>query len=174
MSIIEEIKSSYKGGSTLTKLLYINIAVFIVIRLLQIFFSLPSGQSDFASYQLLNWLSIPSDLLELAMKPWTLISYMFVHFNFVHLIFNMLYLYWFGRIFLEFLNPRQLLGVYFLGGISGAVVYLIAYNLLPILYFYFSSAILMGASASVMAILFSIARYMPNHTVYLLFSGRSD
>lgn len=168
MSIVREIKQSYRQGGALTKLIYINIGAFIVIRLLQAFFSLSTGSLD---YPLLKWLSVPSDPLLLLFKPWTILTYMFVHYDFLHILFNMLWLYWFGRIFLEFLNPRQLLGVYFMGGISGAIVYLIAYNLLPGLYQYSANSILLGASASVMALLFTMARLRGNHRIYLMFIG---
>ncbi|MBS2096678.1 rhomboid family protein [Carboxylicivirga linearis] len=168
MSIVDEIKQSYKQGGALIKLIYINIGVFIVIRLLQAFLTLSTGSLD---YPLLQWVSVPSDPLELLFKPWTIITYMFVHYDFLHILFNMLWLYWFGKIFLEFLNPRQLLGVYFLGGITGAVVYLIAYNLLPGLYQFQPNSILLGASASVMALLFTMARLRGNHKIYLLFFG---
>lgn len=159
MSIIDEIKQSYRQGGALTKLIYINIAVFIVLRLLQSF------------VPLLEWLSVPSMPMVLLFKPWTLLTYMFVHYDFLHILMNMLYLFWFGRIFLEFFNPRQLLGVYLLGGLSGAILYLVAYNFIPVLYQHFPSSILLGASASVMAILFAVARYMPDHRIYLLFFG---
>ncbi|MBS2210497.1 rhomboid family intramembrane serine protease [Carboxylicivirga mesophila] len=171
MSIVDEIKQSYRQGGVLTKLIYINIGVFIAIRLLQVFFSFSSGSGSAQYYPLLEWVSVPADLSKLLFKPWTLISYMFVHYDFLHILFNMLYLYWFGRIFLEFLNPRQLLGVYFLGGLLGVVFYLISYNLIPVLHQQVPYAILMGASGSVMAILFAIARYAPNHKIYLLFFG---
>lgn len=171
MSIIDEIKESYKQGGALTKLIYVNVAVFIIVRLLQVFFSFSSGSGSLAHYPVLNWISVPSDPLELVFKPWTLITYMFVHYDFLHIIFNMIYLYWFGRIFLEFLNPRQLLGVYFLGGLSGALVYLLAYNFVPVLYQYNSSAILLGASASVMAILFTTARLRPDFKIHMMFFG---
>ncbi len=171
MSIIDEIKQSYRQGGALTKLIYVNVAVFVVVRLIQVFFSFSSGSGSLADYPVLNWISVPSDPIELLMKPWTLITYMFVHYDFLHIIFNLIYLYWFGRIFLEFLNPRQLLGVYFLGGLSGALMYLLAYNLVPVLYQYNSSSILLGASASVMAILFTIARLRSDHQIYLMFFG---
>ncbi len=161
MSIIDEIKHSYKNGGALTKLIYINIGVFIVIRLVQGFIQLP----------LLNWVSVPSAPMELLYKPWTIITYMFVHYEFMHILFNMLWLYWFGRIFLEFLNPRQLLGVYFLGGISGAIIYLLTYNLVPALYQYNSNTILLGASASVMAILFTVSRLRGDFKINLMFIG---
>ena len=168
MSIIDEIKQSYRQGGALTKLIYINVGAFIVIRLLQAIFSLSTGSLD---YPLLQWVSVPSDPLELLFKPWTLLTYMFVHYDFLHILFNMLWLYWFGRIFLEFLNPRQLLGVYFMGGISGAIVYLVAYNLLPGLYQFSANSILLGASASVMALLFTIARLRGDHQIYMMFIG---
>ncbi|MCU4165318.1 rhomboid family intramembrane serine protease [Carboxylicivirga caseinilyticus] len=168
MGIVDEIKQSYKQGGALIKLIYINIGVFVIIRLLQALFSLSTGSLD---YPLLQWVSVPSDPMELLFKPWTIITYMFVHYDFFHILFNMLWLYWFGKIFLEFLNPRQLLGVYFLGGITGAIIYLLAYNLVPGLYQFQSNSILLGASASVMAILFTMAKLRGDHKIYLMFIG---
>jgi hypothetical protein len=83
----------------------------------------------------------------------------------------MLYLYWFGKIFLQYFNPRQLLGVYFMGGLAGALLYIVSYNFFPALYQFVPSAIMLGASASVMAILFAVARYAPNFRVHLIFLG---
>ena len=171
MGILDEIKQSYRQGGALTKLIYINVGVFIAIRLLQVFFSISSGSGSVNDYPLLEWVSVPAHPMSLLFKPWTLLTYMFVHYDFLHILFNMLYLYWFGRIFLEFLNPRQLLGVYILGGLSGVVFYLVSYNLIPIFQQQVPYAILMGASGSVMAILFAIAKYAPNHKLYLMFFG---
>ncbi|MCG8580336.1 MAG: rhomboid family intramembrane serine protease [Bacteroidales bacterium] len=171
MGILDEIKQSYRQGGALTRLIYINVGVFVAIRLLQVFFSFSSGSASVNDYPLLQWLSVSADLSALLFKPWTVLTYMFVHYDFLHILFNMLYLYWFGRIFLEFLNPRQLLGVYFLGGFSGVVFYLLSYNLIPVLIPQVPVVLLMGASGSVMAILFAIARYAPNHKIHLLFFG---
>lgn len=171
MGIWEEIKDSYRWGSVLTRLIYINIAVFVILRLVQTVLTLTTGPYGEADYPLLLWLSLPSDPATLIFRPWTLITYMFVHYNFLHVLFNLLYLYWFGKLFLEFLKPRQLLGVYLLGGLAGALLYLFAFNLIPSFYSFFPSSILMGASASVMAILFAVSTYRPNHTIYLLFIG---
>jgi len=171
MGILDEIKQSYRQGGALTKLIYINVGVFIAIRLLQVFFSFSTGSASVNEYPLLNWVSVPADPMALLFKPWTIFTYMFVHYDFLHILVNMLYLYWFGRIFLEFLNPRQLLGVYVLGGLTGVVFYLVSYNFIPVLHQQASYAILMGASGSVMAILFAVAKYAPNHKIYLLFFG---
>ena len=166
MSIVDEIKRSYHQGGALTKFIYVNIGVFIVVRLLQIFFSFAGGPG--AGYPLLMWISVPSDLGALLVKPWTVLTYMFVHYEFIHFIFNVLVLYWFGRLFLMFFSSRQFVGVYFLGGIAGAVMFIVVSNLIPTL----GHSILMGASASVMALLFAASVYRPNFTVYLVFFGQ--
>lgn len=171
MSIVEEIKESYRQGGVLTKLIYINIAVFVSIRLLQLILGLSTGELNQDSFAFLNWLALPSSPMELILKPWTLFTYMFLHYDFLHVLFNLLYLYWFGKLFLEFLNPRQLLGVYIYGGLAGGLLYVLAYNYVPLFYQNVPSSILMGASASVMAILMAVARYAPNHQVYLMFFG---
>ncbi len=165
MSIVDEIKRSYHQGGVLTKFIYVNIGVFIVVRLLQVFFSFAGGPG--ADYPLLMWISVPSDPGALLLKPWTILTYMFVHYKFIHFIFNILVLYWFGQLFMMFFSSRQLVGVYFLGGIAGAVMFIIVSNLIPAL----NHSILMGASASVMALLFAASVYRPNFTVYLMFFG---
>jgi membrane associated rhomboid family serine protease len=172
MSIWNEIKDSYKWGSSLTKLIYINLVVFLIITLAPLPIWIFTGSTE-AWHQLgwITWISVPSEPAVLLMRPWTLLTYMFVHQNFLHILFNILYLYWFGKLFLEFLKPRQLVGVYILGGIGGAVAYLLAFNLLPAFYTHVPSGILLGASASAMAILFAVARYAPNHRIYLMFIG---
>jgi signal transduction histidine kinase len=95
---------------------------------------------------------------------------MFLHFDFLHLLFNVLYLYWFGRLFMHIIGESYLLRTYLIGGLAGALAFFLAYNFLPVFYGN-DNAILMGASASVMAVLFTVARYEPNHKVYLLFFG---
>ncbi len=173
MTIWREIKDSYKWGSVLTRLIYINIGVFIMLRLIQVVFTLLMTTGPYAenNYPLLQWLSMPSDPMALMLKPWTIVTYMFVHYQFFHILFNVLYLYWFGKLFLEFLNSKRLLIVYFGGGITGGLVYMLAFNLVPSFYHHFPSGILMGASASAMAILFAVASHAPNHRVYLMFLG---
>lgn len=167
MPILDEIKYSFKQGGALTRLIYVNLGVFVVIRLLLALFSL-----TYPSYFVLDrWLSVPADPEALLFQPWSIITYMFLHVEFLHILFNMLYLYWFGKIFLQFFNPRQLLGVYFMGGISGALLYIVSYNTLPALYQLAPNSVMMGASASVMAIIFAVAKYAPNFKVHLMFLG---
>jgi membrane associated rhomboid family serine protease len=97
---------------------------------------------------------------------------MFLHKNFLHILFNLLWLYWFGRIFTEYLDGKKLAGVYILGGLSGAFLYILAYNIFPVFFQQLQMSYALGASAAVMAIVISIAVYVPDYTVYLLFIGR--
>jgi membrane associated rhomboid family serine protease len=173
MGILDEIKLSYRQGSVLIKLIYINISVFLLMTLLPFVlwltgvFETPQQGSDF----FLPFVSVPSSPMVLLMRPWTLFTYMFVHADFLHVLFNVIYLFWFGRLFLEFLRPYQLLGVYIYGGFGGALLYLLTFNFVPALIIFAPSSILLGASASAMAILFAVATYAPNHAVYLVFIG---
>lgn len=166
MSIIDEIKESFKKGSVLTRLIYINLGVFLFIRILNVFFFLLN--KDFS---LVNWLALPADINQLAYKPWTLITYMFLHFDFLHILFNILWLYWLGKIFLFYFNSKQLVGVYILGGVAGGIFFLAAYNLFPAFTEMVVFSRLLGASASVIAIVIAVAMWAPNHTINLLFIG---
>ncbi|MDA3930280.1 MAG: rhomboid family intramembrane serine protease [Prolixibacteraceae bacterium] len=162
MDIWGEIKQTFKQGSTITRLIYVNLAVFLTLRIVLVVFTLFK-----LDVPLLEWLALPSDLATLASRPWTLITYMFLHYNFIHILFNMLWLYWFGKIFMMYFDERKLLGTYVLGGLSGGVLYIIAYNVLPAFSDIAEGGILLGASASIIAIVISSAIHAPNLTVNL-------
>lgn len=165
-SIVDEIKESFKQGSVLTRLIYINIGVFLVVRIVNVFAFL-SNQN----FSLVNWLALPSDIHQLAYRPWTMVTYMFLHFGFFHILFNILWLYWLGKIFLFYFNEKQLLGVYLLGGFFGGIFYLAAYNFLPAFTGAVDNSVLLGASASVVAIVVAVAVWAPNHPINLMFIG---
>ena len=164
MDIVGDIKQTFKQGSIVTRLIYINIGVFLLIKIIGLLFYL-GGQP----FKLENWLSVPSNINDLILRPWTPITYMFLHVGFLHLLFNILGLYWFGKMFLYQFEGRKLLSLYLLGGISGALLYVAAYNIFPS----FSSVygLLLGASASIFAILVALAVYEPNREIYLVFVG---
>ncbi len=166
--LIDEIKSTFKHGSMLTRLIYINLAVFIAVNLIDaITFLLAKGDSNF----LLNLLQVPAQLEQILMHPWSLLTYMFLHHDFIHILFNLLWLFWLGKIFLEYFNGRQLLTTYLLGGLFGAFTYILAYNLFPVFHQVVPVSYALGASASVLAIVVATATYVPNYTIYLLFLG---
>jgi len=170
MAIIDEIKESFKKGSTLTRLIYINLAVFILVNLVEAIFFLSNNHAGFSDF--LVQLAVPADLSLLLKRPWTLVTYMFTHKGFIHILFNLLWLFWFGKVFLEYFDGKKLVGVYILGGLSGAVFYIVAFNLFPVFNQDLVLSIALGASASVTAIAIAIASYVPNYTWNLMFIGR--
>jgi membrane associated rhomboid family serine protease len=151
-------------GNILAELTVINAAMFIIIRCMDVVATL----LDISTISPLHYLQLPSSPAQLIKQPWSLITYMFTHFDVWHITFNMLLMYWFGRIFLTFFNPRQLCGAYIIGGIAGGALYMLAYNTLP----YFREGNLMGASASVMTIVFTTAFYRKNYEITLILIGR--
>ena len=166
--IITNLKRSFLAGSILKKLIFINVAVFILIRLLGILLLLFNLQD----FPILLYLQLPASPMALLSRPWTLFTYMFTHFEFLHILFNMLWLYWFGELFLQVFNERQLGGLYVLGGLAGALLFVVSYNLFPYFREVAAFSFLMGASASVMAIVFAVSFYRKEIEINLLLIGR--
>lgn len=170
MGMWDEIKKTFSTGSSLNRLIYINIAVFLLITFIALIgFLLKSSE---ISEKTLNLISVPSSLGILLTRPWTLITYMFVHKDIWHILFNMLWFYWFGIIFLEYLDQRKLVAVYLLGGISGALVYILSFNIFPAFSGAVAESVAIGASASVMAVVIAISAYVPDYTVQLFLFGK--
>jgi membrane associated rhomboid family serine protease len=165
-SLINDIKYAYRTGDVGTRLLFVNIGVFLILTILRIIGSF-SGVDVLGAVT--PWITANSGWEEMLFKPWTLITYMFVHLGFWHILTNMILLYFSGRIFEGILNGKRLLAVYFLGGITGFLLYFIAYNIFPV--FNGSAVPILGASASIMAILVAIATYSPNMVLRLVLIG---
>lgn len=161
---------NFSQNTTLIKLLYINLAVFIGIKLLYLIFWLLATQLTPEQFAL-NWLAVPAKLSSLVVKPWTVVSYMFLHIDFWHIIGNMLWLYFLGQLFVEFIGERKLLTVYIAGGIAGALLYILFFNIFPVFKGVMPISKALGASASVMAIIIAVGTYVPNFSIRLLFLG---
>ncbi|MBR2492186.1 MAG: rhomboid family intramembrane serine protease [Paludibacteraceae bacterium] len=165
-NILEEIKQSFNKGNYLTRLIYINAGVFLVVQLLSVIFYLLDISNIWFTY-----LELPAFFHTLMKQPWSIITYMFMHRDLIHLIFNLLALYWFGKIFIDYFSQKQLVGLYILGGIGGAIFYLIAYNITNTFQYNIFFSYLIGASASVMAIIFALVRYIPDEEINLALIG---
>jgi membrane associated rhomboid family serine protease len=166
MTIFDEIKESFKEGSVLTRLIYINLGVFLAVRIVNVFYFLAGLPFPF-----LEWLALPADFGTLASRPWTLLTYMFLHFDFLHILFNLLWLYWMGQLFMGYFDQRRLLTIYLFGGLAGGLFYIVGYNLFPVFSGMVADSRLLGASASVIAIVTALAIHAPNHAIYLMFLG---
>jgi membrane associated rhomboid family serine protease len=169
----DEVKRFFKQRSILSTLILINIAVWALVNLSGVLFFLYNKPDPATADEwFLQFFAVPAYLPSLLAQPWTLISYMFLHVDFFHLLFNMLWLYWFGKIFLQYLNSKQLLQTYLAGGLAGAFLYIIAYNFFPVFSTQLPQSLALGASASVMAIVTATSFYVPNFTIQMLFIGR--
>ncbi len=165
-SIFDDLKRTFQQGNIVVRLIYINVAAFVLCTLLSTvlaFFNIKVNEL------LVDYLWLPSNLLSLLHRPWTFITYMFMHAGVWHLLGNMLWLYWFGKLFLYFFSAKHLRGLYIVGGLLGGVLYLVAYNALPV--FEAKSAMLVGASASVLAIAIATAVREPEYRINLMFVG---
>ncbi len=169
MSLIDEIRAVVRSGGILTQLIAINLAVFLVVNLIGVVFFLAAMEGGTGT--IVRMFAVPADLGNLAAKPWTLFTYMFLHEGFLHILFNILWLYWFGIIFLRYFSASQMLGLYILGGLFGGLFYIVSFNVFPVFQPYLSASFALGASASVIAIVAATAVYIPNFTVHLMFIG---
>ena len=163
--MFNEIKQRYSKANPLFKLIYINIAVYVLVQVVYT----SSFLFQNSSIDLVYLLGMPSEPKELLFRPWTPFTYMFTHFGFTHILFNLIWLYFAGQIFLQYFTSKKLYSIYLMGGLLGGLAYLLAYNLFPA--FSQQNTQLIGASASVLAILFAVASYVPNYKVNLIFIG---
>lgn len=164
--IIENLKLKYKTGSVLTKIILINVIVFVILKVIEVFLVL----FNINTLSIIDFLGVPSNLALLINRFWTPITYMFVHVDFLHILFNMLWLYWFGKIFMQYFTGRTLGSLYILGGLAGALLYVLSFNTIPY-YLDMGRGWMIGASAAVMAIVMGSAFYKPDLKLNLLFIG---
>ena len=169
MSIIDEIKESFRKGTTLHKLIYLNLGLFLAVQIVRIVLVLSNAYDLFPGF--LNYLAVPANLEVLARRPWTLITYMFLHEGFIHILFNLLWLYWFGTVFVQELGLKKLLSTYLLGGLTGGILYVVFYNVFPVFEGVREGSIALGASASVMAVVVATATYQPDRRMHLVLIG---
>ncbi|MEO8887509.1 MAG: rhomboid family intramembrane serine protease [Mucilaginibacter sp.] len=163
---------TFKSSSKIYLLIAINVFVFLVINIPSVIEQL-FAQSDVIKSYAFEYLALPAYLPKLLTRFWTPITYMFMHSGVFHILFNMLWLYWMGQIFEDFLGNKRIVGLYILGGLAGAALYVIGFNVIPA--FAHSDAVVLssavGASASVMAIIVAAATIAPAYTISLMFIG---
>ena len=168
--IIEDFKNSWnKKDNGLVKIILINVIFFVSMSILQVVFTLSGLTSLFVI--LLNKLMLPAELKTFIFQPWSLISYFFLHMNFMHILWNMLFLYWFGKIIHDNIGNNAIISLYVLGGIIGGLFYMALYNIIPYYNERVSESLMLGASAGVFSVVVGSATLLPNYTFYLLFLG---
>lgn len=166
MNLRDKIKYQYSLAGMTERLIVINVAVFLFFILIRVIGFLFQAEAVFG--KLSEWLVLPRQLSVFIYRPWTIITYAFMHAGFWHIASNMIILYFSGRFFLTYFSPRRLLNYYFLGALAGGLFFLLSYNLFPVFADGYNYT-LVGASASVMAILIGVATFSPNMMVRLIF-----
>ncbi len=159
-SLTDDIKNAFDHGNMVTRLIMINAGVFVITALMSAF--LP----QFYGQHVLPWLALPGDLSVLMYRPWTLLTHMFLHQGLWHIIWNMLNFYWFGNITGDLLGDKRIWPVYLFGGLFGALFYLGAFAFLP-----HTGSMALGASAAVLAIVFTAVATAPEYRIHLILLG---
>lgn len=158
MNIIDDLKLQYKMGGIAIRLIFWNILCFLVSLLF--FYNFKAGAFDFPS-----WIALSSEPSNFIVKPWTFLTYAFLHDGFLHLLFNMMVLNFSSTLFLTFFTPKQYFGLYILSAIFAGIAFVTGY------YFLNLSSAIVGASAAIMAILVATTTYHPLMNIRLLFIG---
>ncbi len=168
---LDAIKAFFARKTVLSRLIAINLIVFLAAYLIHLFLWLFKIEGAGGNSLLTDWLAVPSSPQRLLQKPWTPLTYMFLHESFFHLFFNMVTLYFGSSIFLKYFNDKQLLMTYLFGGLAGALFYILAFNFFPVFLEANPYAVALGASASALAVVIAAAVFAPQYTVNLMFIG---
>jgi membrane associated rhomboid family serine protease len=168
--LFDDFRSEFsKPNNTLVQLILINTVVFLALLLSRVGFQM--GQNIDMYYLIRSQLMLPGGIVDFLHKPWTLFTYFFAHDEIFHILYNMLFLYWFGRLIDEYLGNRRLVGLYIMGGLAGGLLYLLMYNTVPYFQNLADSARMLGASAAAFSVAVGAATLLPNYTFHLLFFG---
>lgn len=173
--MLEELKSFFKRNDILTRLMVINISIFALINISGLLLYLFNIDREFLEthgvYRLTYYLSLPSDLGSFLMRPWSLITYMFVQEGIFHLFFNLMILYVGGQIFNRFVGESKLLSTYILSGIAGAILYVLTFNIFPAFQNVVGGSFAIGSSASVLGVFIAVATFAPNLPLNVILLG---
>lgn len=164
--IMDDIKYRFNNAPILKQLIYINVGVYVLVQLVNVVLLLFNRNGMLW----LPYLEVSTHLPTFICRPWTAFTYMFIHHDIWHILFNVLWLYWFGTIFIQYFSQKHLSTLYIMGGLAGAAMYLLAYNTFP--YFADKEGLMCGASAAIMAIVFATTLRVPDFQVNLLLIGR--
>lgn len=165
----------FKNGSVINLFIAINIFFFLLVNLVHLV-EWAINPHSFLQYPIEDWIldntRMPVSFSRFLTKPWTLVTYMFMHVEVFHILFNMLWLFFIGKIFEEYLGERKFTFVYLSGGLAGGILVLAFYRIIPALSIAAHSYdALLGASAGVMSIVVATATLLPNYSIFIIFIG---
>ena len=159
MNILDNLKYRFKNAGIVEQLIYANLAIFLLVFITNTFgFLFQSSNNLFV-----EWFSLPANFDDFLSKPWTIITYGFLHTSFLHILLNLIALFYIGNLFNQYFTSKQLLNFYLLGTLFGGIIFIASYNFFPALQRVADNSVLLGASAGISAIFIGIATYIPNY-----------
>ena len=169
-SIIDDIKNEFSNGNMVTRIIIVNIAVFVLVNIVKLFLNIShAGRIEESFYQdFIHFFCASTNIWHEITHPWVWVSSIFLHEDFFHLLWNMLYLMWFGRIVGDFIGNQRVLPIYLLGGFVGVLSYMISVYIMP---FGYIAPYAYGASAAVMAFVVAAAKLSPNYLINIILIG---
>lgn len=166
-SIARDIRQQFDYGNKITQLIIVNVAVYIALNLVRLGFTLAAGFEPSAGFDdVVDWIALSGDLVYTVTHPWVILTHMFVHVGFWHILFNMLFLYWFGRIVGDMIGDARIIPLYLMSGLFGALIFLISAPLIGAV-----GLPAYGASASVMGFVLAAGLLAPEYNMRLLLIG---
>ncbi|CAM1361925.1 Rhomboid family intramembrane serine protease [Tenacibaculum soleae] len=159
MNILENLKYRFKNAGIVEQLIYVNLAVFLLVFISNTFGFLFQANTNL----FVEWFSLPASFNDFLSKPWTIITYGFLHTSFLHILLNLIALFYIGHLFKQYFTAKQLLNFYLLGTLFGGIIFITSYNFFPALQRVADNSVLLGASAGISAIFIGIATYIPNY-----------
>ncbi|MFT7901041.1 rhomboid family intramembrane serine protease [Tenacibaculum ascidiaceicola] len=159
MNVLENLKYRFKHAGIVEQLIYVNLAVFLLVHITNVFNFFFKSRTNF----LVKWFALPANFDDFLTKPWTIITYGFLHTSFLHILFNLIALFYIGHLFKQYFTSKQLLSFYLLGTLFGGIVFIASYNFFPVFAEEIDINVLLGASAGISAIFIGIATYIPNY-----------
>lgn len=170
-NLLEDIKFKvFRSGNPVFSYIGVNTLVFVIVSLASViaFFT---GNKGFIDSLVNGYVAFPTATDLWLTRFYTIVTYQFFHVDFFHILFNMLWLYWMGQIFIDFLKPRQFHLVYFGGGILGVVFAALIYHTIPVFIPRADNTFIIGSSAAVMSIFAATATLVPDYSIRLMFLG---
>ena len=167
MNVLENLKYRFKNAGVVEQLIYANLAVFLLVLFVNSFGKL----FQFDTNLMVDWFALPANFNDFLSKPWTIITYGFLHASFIHILFNLIILFFVGNLFVDYFTKKQLLNFYLLGTFFGGIIFIASYNFFPLFTEDINTNVLLGASAGTSAIFIGIATYIPNYQLKVRLIG---
>lgn len=169
MSILDEVKYKFQSNNAITRIISVNIGVYLLFAVTYVLFFLFNSSEFVSNFK--KQFMLPAALGNFIYKPWSIFTYMFLHDGLLHIIFNMLWLYWIGQLLQQFLGNIKTYQAYVLGGIAGGLLYMLAYNVFPAFSGSVNTAFALGASAGVLSVVVATATLLPDYQIMLFIFG---